>query len=192
MKVFLDANILYSNTLRGLFIWLHVNRVLHVFWSMEVWEEAFIALERTDPGGATKIRSAMIENAIITYPECMVGLALLSNLGIKDKDDEHVVSAAIEARVDYIVTNDRVLQVEDLSRFDVAAVDPDAMMMTVVEKNKRGVISSVKDQISSLVKTQPKKSAYISSLKKNNLSKFSHWCESMDKAKKLFAEVWPS
>jgi hypothetical protein len=40
-NVFLDANILYSGTCRSLFIWLHVNRAVEIYWSQEVWNEVF-------------------------------------------------------------------------------------------------------------------------------------------------------
>lgn len=72
-KVFLDANILYSNTLRSLFIWLHVNRVIRIFWTIEAWEEAFIAFGRTnDLATATRFRGSMTKNAIAMYPECLI------------------------------------------------------------------------------------------------------------------------
>jgi predicted nucleic acid-binding protein len=95
-KVFLDANILYSNTLRSLFIWLHKGQVIKVFWSMEVWEEAFNAFSRShDADMSNKFRSSMLKNAITVYTECMVRVYDFTPIQLKDPNDEHVLSAAM-------------------------------------------------------------------------------------------------
>ena len=89
IKVFLDANVLYSNTMRSLFIWLHVNRVVEIYWTMEVWEEVFRGYGRKNDATKTEsFRSSLTKNAIAEYPSCMVRLSPFEPIGLKDYNDE--------------------------------------------------------------------------------------------------------
>lgn len=190
-RVFLDANVLYSNTARSLLIWLHINGAVDVFWSMEVWEEGFAAYARThDAAIADRFRSAMTRNAIASYPSCMVQLPTFKAIGLKDPDDEHVVAAAIECTADYLVTNDETLLSENLTKFDLAAIRPDDVMMDLTKTARLSVIQSVHDHISNLPISRPSLASYMQSLRKAGLEKFADWTEQQRKAKKLFAEVW--
>jgi hypothetical protein len=40
-KIVLDANVLYSNILRGLFLWLSWGSLIQITWSYEIWDEVF-------------------------------------------------------------------------------------------------------------------------------------------------------
>jgi len=40
-KIILDANILFSNTLRGIFLWLSWRQLCVIIWSDLLWEEVF-------------------------------------------------------------------------------------------------------------------------------------------------------
>ncbi len=163
-KVFLDANVLYSNTTRSHFIWLHINRAVDVFWSMEVWEEAFNAYARThDPNVAAKFRSSMTRNAITGYPACMINTPTsFVPIGLKDPNDEHVVAAATACDADYLVTSDADLLAEDLSKFDLIQIKPDDFMITVLTKaTPLLAVQSVRDHMANLIKTKPSISSHL-------------------------------
>ncbi len=57
IKVFLDANILYSNTSRSLFVWLHVNGIIEIYWSYDVWQEVFEAFRKNQPAEHNNVSS---------------------------------------------------------------------------------------------------------------------------------------
>ena len=117
-KVFLDANVLYSNAVRSLFIWLHINRAVHLFWSQKVWEEAFLAFDRNNSDKlAERFRASMMNNVLTLYPECLVRDYRESDHGLCDKKDNHVVSAALSAKVDFLLTFDHKLIADCRDRF---------------------------------------------------------------------------
>ena len=74
-KVFLDANVLYSSTNRSLFIWLHTNKVVEIYWSQPAWDEVFKNYGIKNPKKDMSFRSSMKKNAIDKFNECMVSLA---------------------------------------------------------------------------------------------------------------------
>jgi len=151
-KVFLDANILYSSTSRSLFIWLHVNRAVEIYWSQPAWDEAFRNYGKNNPESDAKFRSSMKKNAIDEFPECMVSLAAFDLVGLSDKDDEHILAAAIQVNDDFLV--------------DEAVVYSPEMTRQAVE-----------DHINSLSTTKPSKADYLASLNRCQLGRFSGWFE---------------
>ncbi len=109
-KVFLDANILYSGTCRSLLIWLHVNRAVEIYWSQEAWDEVFRNFaDKNDVDKSVRFKSSMQKNAIDEFPECMVSPGFFTPVGLKDKDDEHILAAAVVASADFLLTNDVIL-----------------------------------------------------------------------------------
>jgi predicted nucleic acid-binding protein len=190
--VFLDANVLYSNTTRSLFVWLHINKVIEVCWSMEVWEETFIAFGRSHNSlETTKFRSSMTKNAITGYPLSMVRPLKYPAVGLKDINDEHVVAAARTCNADYLVTLDEALLAEDLTKLYLVQIKPDDLIMGVLLKTTpKTVVQSVQDHITNLSKSKPTLPVYLEGLRKAGLIGFAEWLESQRKSKKLFAEVW--
>ena len=122
-KVFLDANILYSNTARGLFIWLSKNGAIEIYWSKEAWEEAFSNFE--EKNGLTeglKFRTSMQKNAISSYPNNTVTLNPFTPVGLKDKDDEHILAAAKQTKADFVITQDKIFLSENLNAHSIRAI----------------------------------------------------------------------
>jgi predicted nucleic acid-binding protein len=191
-RVFLDANVLYSNTLRSLFIWLHKDRVIEVFWSMEVWEEAFAAFTRNnDAEKAHKFRASMIKNAITLHTECLVRVPEHSSAGLSDPNDEHVVAAAIESGSDYLVTNDKPLLQDALRNHDIKQIRPDDLISKLlIGESPAGVIRSVHDHIASLTNSRPSIAYYLTSLENAGLAEFASWLNERNETGKLFSEVW--
>jgi len=191
-KVFLDANILYPNTVRSLFIWLHKSGTVEIFWSMGVWEEAFTVFSRSHNDiESARFRSVITEKVIAGYPECLVAdLSQPTFLGLKDKNDEHVVAAAASCNADYLISDDGVLLGEDLSKTSLIALKPDDLMIKLVSESPQSVVRSVHDHIENLPKTRPSIATYLQSLRNSGLTKFAGWSEQRQKSKKLFSEVW--
>lgn len=190
-KIFLDANVLYSTTIRSLFIWLNANDTVKIFWSMETWDEVFTAYStHHEASESNRFRSSMTE-VIATYPDCLTRATPLSTpMGLKDQKDEHVIAAAFECGASYVVTNDKPLLNEDLSKVDLVAIEPDDLLMTLAKNTPLDVIEGVHAHIASLRKSQPSIASYLQSLRNAGLVTFAAWLERRRKAKKLFAEVW--
>jgi predicted nucleic acid-binding protein len=176
-KVFLDANILYSGTCRSLFIWLHVNRAVEMYWSQEAWDEVFRNFaEKNDADKSARFKSSMQKNAIDEFPECMISPGSFTPVGLKDRDDEHILAAAVVAGADFLLTNDIVLLGEALpTSLAVKIMKPDDFLVDVASlKNPESVKQSVHDHIQSL-KSKPSRIIYSDNLTKSGLGKFAQY-----------------
>ena len=191
IKIFVDANVLYSNAIRSLFIWLNTNDAIKIYWSMEAWEEVFAAYAKHHSDvDSNKFRAAMME-AVAAYPECLVQTVRSPiPVGLKDAKDEHIVAAAVECGADYVVTNDGALLDEDLTKLDLITIKPDDMMMVLAEATSLAVVQGVRDHVASLQKSRPSIATYLQGLRNAGIEKFADWLERRRKAKKLFPELW--
>lgn len=176
-KVFLDANILYSSTSRSLFIWLHINRAVEIYWSQPAWDEVFRNYGKNNPESDAKFRSPMKKNAIDEFPECMVSVAAFDSVGLSDKDDEHILAAAIQVDADFLLTNDVVLLSEKLpAAITVKLMRPDDFLVgDAVVYAPEITRQAVEDHIKSLSATKPSKADYLESLNRCLLGRFAGW-----------------
>jgi predicted nucleic acid-binding protein len=174
-KVFLDANVLYSNAVRSLFIWLHINRAVQLYWSQKVWEEAFLAFSRNNGDElAARFRASMMNNVLTLYSECIVRDYADKDHGLGDKDDNHVVSAALGTEVDFLLTFDLKLIADCRDRFSFSAKDPDTFLVRVVSKKSPAALKqSLVDHFRSLTTSKPSWAEYITGLERAGLKKFS-------------------
>lgn len=190
--VFLDANVLYSNTIRSLFIWLYKANAIRLLWSKEVWQEAIESYARENGEEAgQKFRESMGVNAIGQYPECMVQWTPQPPVGVSDPDDEHVVAAAQQSGAIFLVTIDNVLLKFDFTNQGiVAALPDDVVRFHLIPQVPALVIQAVFDHISSLQKSRPSKAQYFDSLARNKMEGTLQWLQTLDQNNQLFPEVW--
>lgn len=177
-KVFLDANILYSNTCRSLFIWLHQNGVVEIKWSQAAWDEVFKNYSlKNIPADAAKFQHSMERKAINFFTDAMVSVYRINPVGLTDPDDEHIVSAAVASDVDVIITNDKVLiQDLDTKSINPVGMTPDDFLMDIsVHLVPNLVLYSVRSHIASLIRTRPTKPDYVQSLHKSEMPVFADW-----------------
>lgn len=179
-KVFLDANILYSNTCRSLFIWLHQGGVVEIKWSQTAWDEVFrnYSLKNTS-ADAIKFQKSMEKNAISFFKDVKVSGYKLNVVGLTDPDDEHIVSAAVASDSDVVITDDKVLiQDLDTKGINPIGMTPDDFLMDIsVQLVSDLVLYSVRNHINSLTKTNPTKSDYVQSLNKAGMPIFADWID---------------
>ena len=103
-RIVLDANVLFSNSLRGLFLWMAWRDVCEIVWSEELWEEVFRNYSE-DPEKEAVFRKQIEVVVFANFSRFMRTLALgYPLLGLPDKNDEHVVALARQEKVETIVT----------------------------------------------------------------------------------------
>lgn len=109
----------------------------------------------------------MQKNAIDKYPEHMVRVDSFTPVGLKDKDDEHILAAAVQANADFLLTNDVVLLSENLSaKIYVKLIKPDDFLADEAALySPEAIKQSVDDHINSLANSKPSMSDYLESLK---------------------------
>ncbi|MDQ0045491.1 MULTISPECIES: PIN domain-containing protein [Variovorax] len=103
----LDANVLYSASLRDVLLSLADADLSGGKWSVHIRDEWTRSLLRDRPGMGVQIAAAAqaMEDAI---PDCLVSgnEHLIEGLKLPDPDDRHVLAAAITGHADAIVTWD--------------------------------------------------------------------------------------
>ena len=188
----LDANVLHSNLLRGLFLWLSKFNLCRPVWSSQIWDEVF----RNYPGDEAEKRqfkNAMEKSVLGQFPASMRPLADgYEKLGLPDPDDEHVVALARQERVATVVTfNLRDFPVDRVEAAGVSCVHPDEFLCDLYEAKKDVMKATLSSHLQNLTRTKPMKTAFIENFKRAGVPKFSASLAEEDAAGKLFPEVWP-
>src|ERR1700674_533548 len=152
---FLDANVLYPVSLRNLLMRLALNGLFQARWSADVHEEWIRAVLHDRPdipiARLHQVRAAMdreAQDSVVTgYKPLMEGLTL------PDRNDRHVLAAAIVGHADVIVTrNLRDFPGDALERYDVEAQHPDEFVRHLIDLAPVLVIDAVRDQQARLTK----------------------------------------
>lgn len=127
----LDANVLYPAPMRDLILQLAVADIFRAKWTAEIHREWIEALLRNDPQRERAVLERTRDLMNQATRDCLVTgyEALIPTLNLPDKDDRHVLAAAIVGRCDVIVTqNLRHFPDEVLEPFGIEAQHPDEFL----------------------------------------------------------------
>lgn len=97
--------------------------------------------------------------------------SLIKNLTLPDKDDRHVLAAAIRSRSDVIVTfNLKDFPRKFLDDFQIEPVHPDIFIVNLIELDEEKGITAFNQQVNQL-KNPPQAPGYVlGKLEKSNLN----------------------
>ena len=172
--VFVDANILYSYTLRNIFMQLAVTNFYEARWTQQVLQEWIDSLlkNRSDIKRSTleNLRDKM--NHMV--PDCLVTdyEHLIPNLNLPDPEDRHVLAAAIVGKCDMIVTNNlKDFPESKLVPYGISAVHPDDFFLDYLNNYRTDFCSELKKMRLILKKPPYTAAKYLNILANNGLSK---------------------
>lgn len=190
-KVILDANVLYSNTLRNLFLWLSWNNLVEVFWSEEIWNEVFRNYSK-DQIRNEDFKNHIASSVMVKFESSMKNLKSGYTLvGLDDADDEHVVALARQENIKLILTfNLDDFPEKILAAYQVQAHHPDLFLCELFHKSPDEVKETIFNLISESKKTKPTKVRYLETLAKANVKGFATKLEETNRSGNLFPEVW--
>lgn len=158
-RAVLDACILYPPGLRNLFMWLAVEGLYLPLWTQEIHEEWIDNVleedaRKNEPPGLSRdklerTRQLMDENAsqslVTGYEHWIPQLSLL------DPKDRHVLAAAIESGASLIITYDRHFIPEALTPHGIKAIEPDAFLCNLFDRDPGLFMKAVDSLLSSLM-----------------------------------------
>jgi PIN domain len=151
--VLYDACVLYPAPLRDLLVRLANTGIVRARWSGLILDECFrnILANRPDlrPEALERTRELMSQ----AVADCMVlGFeALIEGIDLPDRDDRHVLAAAIRAGAQAIVTfNLDDFPDDRLAPYNVEAKHPDDFVLDAIDLAPGLVTSVVSDQAASL------------------------------------------
>lgn len=148
-----DANVLHPASLRDLLIRLAGTGLYRARWTEAILDEMIASVIRAspqlDPGRLERTRQLMIA----AVPDCLVSgyEPLIKAIELPDKDDRHVVAAAILCRAQIIVTDNlRDFPDSVLSQFGIKAQSPDYFVYHLVRTAYDEVVHAITKQAAAL------------------------------------------
>jgi predicted nucleic acid-binding protein len=129
---FLDACVLYSGPLRDLLLELAVADLYRAKWSDAVLDEWINALleDRPDLTRTRLERTRTLMNLYVRDALVKDYQNLIDVVDLPDKNDRHVLAAAIKGRADLIVTfNLKDFPTDKLTRWGIEAQHPDEFLV---------------------------------------------------------------
>ncbi|MGL4279358.1 MAG: RSP_2648 family PIN domain-containing protein [Albidovulum sp.] len=144
MKALLDANVLYPTVLREILIAVAWAGLYTPLWSERILEEWARATVKLGPG-AEEIARGEIAVLKAEFPAASVRPreGLEARLHLPDRNDEHVLAAAIAGGADLIVTfNAQDFPRHVLAEEGIARMDPDQFLRALWEKAPEAVAAA--------------------------------------------------
>ncbi|MDA8000858.1 MAG: PIN domain-containing protein [Alphaproteobacteria bacterium] len=168
----LDANILYSNSLRDICLQLSRADVFQAKWTEDIHQEWMNARLKNDPR-ATQAKLARTRGKIDEETDGLItGYEhLIPELDLPDPDDRHVLAAAIVGRCDAIITKDlRGFPGARLAPHRIAARHPDEFLLERLNLASAPFCMAIKEIRSRLINPSYSVEEYLSNLRKQGLA----------------------
>jgi predicted nucleic acid-binding protein len=155
---FFDANVLYPSGLRNFLMHLALTDIFRAHWSADVHEEWIRSLLKNRPDlthakleRTRRLMDKALPDALVTGYE-----RLIDSIELPDRDDRHVLAAAIRCGASVIVTlNLGDFPSQTLANFNMQAQHPDDFVLALLEAFPDFVIEAVSSHRASL-KNPPK------------------------------------
>ena len=144
--VLYDACVLYPNTVRDLLIRIHQAGLVQAKWTDAILDEVFRALRTTRPDITEEQHDRLRSLMVKAVPDCLVANyeSLVEGLALPDPGDRHVLAAAIRARAQVIVTdNRRDFPASYLDGWDIDAKTADEFVLDQISLNRQAVYGEI-------------------------------------------------
>ena len=128
----LDTNVIYPIEIRDLLFWFAFYDLFTPKWSNHIFEEWEDVMQRKGMSKeiSNKANSAFPDALVINYE------SLIESLSLPDKNDCHVLAAAIKTNANVIVTNNlKDFPEEYLASFGLVAKSPDDFIADIIDLN---------------------------------------------------------
>ena len=148
----LDACVLVPIAQADTLLCLAETGLYRPLWTARILDETVHALEHVHPdmkaSNAARVRAAVMNDAF--DDACIEGWEqLLDVIELPDKDDRHVVAAAIQGRADLIITaNLKDFPRQALENFNLEAQHPDEFFMNQLDLDPERVMMALHRQAS--------------------------------------------
>jgi PIN domain len=152
----IDANVLFSATIRDLLIRCHIAGVIRIHWTSRILDEVFTAIERERPGlepaRLQRTRDLMNRGARgADITELVDEDFSIDETLAPDVNDLHVVRAAVGIGADIVTWNLADFPPRLLEPLGIKAVSPDEFLTTFVESNVDTIRQVIERQAADLV-----------------------------------------
>lgn len=142
-----DASVLYPQYLRDLLLRLAIKGIVRALWTDQIVSEMLAARLKhrpdLDPDKLERLRG-LINNAV---DDCLIEgyEPLIEQVRLRDPSDRHVVAAAIYAKADLIVANDKDFTAEDLAVWSITPKTADDFVLDCIDADPTRVWACVEE-----------------------------------------------
>lgn len=169
--VVLDACALYPAPLRDSLMRLASRDLFKAYWTdtiHEEWINALVREEKYTREALERVRNLMdshVPDAKVEGYEC-----LIDGLTLPDKNDRHVLAAAIKCKADAIVTfNQKDFPADYLKTFQIEVIHPDDFIYYQIDMAPAVCCTAFRDQRSALKNPSMTVDEFLTSLQKQQL-----------------------
>lgn len=155
----LDTNVVYPVIIRDILFWFAYYDLYTPKWSEHIFDEwkRVMAENGVSEDEVTK----RISKANSAFPDALVinYKGLIDHLVLPDKDDRHVLAAAIKTNANLIVTNNiKHFPDEYLQSFSLNAKTADDFLTDIIDLNQEQAVAAFKEMV--LNKKNPKQDEF--------------------------------
>jgi predicted nucleic acid-binding protein len=157
--VVLDTNVVYPVIIRDILFWFAYHDLYTPKWSQHIFEEWKRVMMQK--GVSEDNANKRIAKANLAFPDALVQnyKSLIANLHLPDKDDRHVVAAAIKTNAHLIVTNNiKDFPNQYLQTFGLIAKTADDFLTDIIDLNQDTARNAFKEMV--LNKKNPKQDEF--------------------------------
>lgn len=155
----LDTNVIYPVNIRDLLLWFAHYDLFTVKWSSGICDE-WIKVMRGKGLGQAEI-DKRVGRMSAAFPDALVENyeSLVDGLTLPDKDDRHVLAAAIKCNANLIVTNNlRDFPEAELAKYGLEARSADDFLTDIIDLNHERAVEAFKELVSN--RRSPELDAY--------------------------------
>jgi predicted nucleic acid-binding protein len=157
--VVLDTNIIYPVIIRDILFWFAHYDLYTPKWSEHIFDEWKKVMK--DKGVSDEEANKRISKANEAFPDALIQnyKGLIKHLELPDKDDRHVLAAAIKANANLIVTNNiKDFPEAYLQSFSLNAKTADDFLTDIIDLNPEQAVAAFKEMV--LNKRNPKQDEF--------------------------------
>jgi len=170
----LDANVLYPAPVRDILLYIASEGGFEPKWTSAIHEEWVRNLLKNRP----ELNKTSLEKAIsamnLAFPEADVSgyEELMDALELPDKDDHHVLAAALYSGANFLLTfNLKDFPSKSILKYPVKVIHPDDFIVQILSEDTALVKSAFKKQVLNLKNPQKTKKEVLEILTKCDLKK---------------------
>ena len=157
--VVLDTNVVYPVIIRDILFWFAHYDLYTPKWSEHIFDEwKRVMIEK---GVSEEEASKRIAKANAAFPDALVKnyKGLIEHLVLPDKDDRHILAAAIKTNANLIVTNNiKDFPQAYLQSFSLSAKTADDFLTDIIDFNQEEAVIAFKEMV--LKKKNPKQDEF--------------------------------
>lgn len=173
--VILDACVLYPAPLRSYLLYLAQTGLYRARWSNLIHDEwirnAIKNNPHLHPEALARTRALMDKHAV--SPLVFGFEQLINSIDLPDKDDRHVVAAAIVGQAEGIISfNLKDFPDESLAEFGLSAIHPDIFLSDMFELNQSVVVGAAQRHRRGLQNPAMNAQDYLDCLQRQKLPRF--------------------